>query len=103
MCEKSEENRDEWAKKFEKKLKTVEQHRHVEEERKELVQEIMCDVNKNFNIHNNACTHQKLIEYKDLFRGMIVKELVVSNQKRIYFKSYNKLIVKTCIQHYYEC
>ena len=38
---------------------------------------------------------------KDFFRGEIVKEWVMLNQKRIDFKSHDKVIVKSCIGHYH--
>ena len=64
---------------------------------------MLCDINKYFNNDDNACTNKQLIGCKDLFRVVILKEWVVSNQKRIYFKSHDREIVKTCIKYYHEC
>ena len=81
----------------------VEQHKHAEEEEREIVQEILCDINKCFSYDNNPHTNQQLIGHKDLFRVVIAKEQVVSNQKWIYFKSYGKLIVESCVEYHHEC
>ena len=43
-------------------LKKVEQHKHAEEEEKEIVQEMLGDINKHFDNDNNPHTNQKLIE-----------------------------------------
>ena len=61
------------------------------------------DIKKHFNHDNNPYTNKQLIGCKDLFGGVIVKEWVVSNQKRIDFKLYNKVIVKICIEYFHEC
>ena len=58
---------------LENKLKEVEQYEYVEKEEKELVNEILKDMNENFNNDNNAYTNQQFIGYIDLFRGAIVK------------------------------
>ena len=63
---------------------------------------MLYEINKHFNNNNNVHTNKYLIGHKDLFRGVIVKEWVVSNQNRIHFKSHNKLIVKMCTQHYHD-
>ena len=70
-------------KKLEKKLKGVERCGPAEEEEKDIVIELMQDTNKCFNNDNNAYDNQQLIGCRDLFRGVIVKEWVVSNQKQI--------------------
>ena len=60
--------------------------KNAEEEEKEIVQEIVCDVNKHFNSDNNVCTNQQLIVHKDLFRGVIVNKLAMLNEKRMILK-----------------
>ena len=52
---------------------------------------------------SNPFTNQQFIGCKDLCRGLIVKEWVLSNQKRIDFKSHNKVIVKMSIEYFHEC
>ena len=56
------------------------------------------DINKCFNNDNNVCTNQQLTCHRELSRGMIVKEWVVSNHKQVDFKSHDKLIVKMCVK-----
>ena len=55
---------------------------------------VLHEINNYFNNDNNACTNQNLIGHRDLFRRVIAKEWVVSNQKHIDFRSYDKAIVK---------
>ena len=64
---------------------------------------MLCDVSDYFNYGNNTCTNTQFIGQKYLFRGVIVKECVVSDQNRIALKSDNKVIVKSCVEHYHEC
>ena len=84
-------------------LKKVEQHKHAEEEEKETVQEMLDDLKNHFNHDYNSYTNQQLIGYKYLFRGVIVKEWEVSNQKCIDFKLHNNAIVKMQVEYFYEC
>ena len=61
---------------------------------------MLCNTSENFNYGYNPFNNKYLMGYKDLFRGAIVKEQVVSNKKQIDFKSHNKAIVKMCIVHF---
>ena len=67
MCEKSNNNREEWAKELENKIRKLEQHKNAEEEEKMTVQEMLFDMSKHFNNDKNLCTNQQLIG-KKLFR-----------------------------------
>ena len=59
-------------------------------------------MNKYFNNDNNACTNKQVIGYEELFRGVILKEKVMLNQKKVDFRPCNKVVVKMCLKYYHE-
>ena len=61
------------------------------------------DMNKHFNNDNNAYVDHQLIGHGELFKGEIVKEQVMSNQKQIDCRSHDIVIVKMCVKQYHEC
>ena len=67
-----------------------------------IIHEILNDVKKNFNKTSNHYSNQQLTGHKDLIRGVIVKKWIMRNQGRINFHQHNKLLVKSCVQHYHE-
>ena len=84
-------------------MKKIEQYKHADEEEKAIVQEMLNDINKYFNNNEDYYTNQQMIGYRDLFRGVVVKEWVIENQNNINFYAYNKVLVKSCVQFYNEC
>ena len=64
---------------------------------------MLFDINKNFNNDDNPWTNQQIIGHKDLFRGVIVKECAVPNQKPIESKSCDKVIINMCLKCCYGC
>ena len=74
LCEQNKNKRDELVKGLETKLKKMKQHEYVDDEERDIVKEMLNNVNKHFDNNNNYCTNQKFIGHRDLFRGVIVKE-----------------------------
>ena len=71
--------------------------------KKVLFYEFLREINKNFNNDNHTYANKQLIGHINLFRGVIVKEWVVSNQKQIDFRLSNKVIVKRCVIYHHGC
>ena len=68
-----------------------------------MVNEILQEMNKYFNNDTIFDANQQLIGHRDLFRGVVVKELVVSNKKNIDLRSTNKEIEKMSVKYDHEC
>ena len=58
---------------------------------------------KYFNDDDNYYANQQIIGYKDVFRGVIVKEWVVGNEYGVNLHNYNNILIKCCVQFYVEC
>ena len=86
-----------------KKVKGTEQHKHAGANEKEIFEETMKDIIKHFNDDEDICTNQQIIGFKDMFRGVTMKEYVSGNEHCVDFQIYNKILIKFCVQFYVEC
>ena len=59
-------------------------------------------MNKFFNNRNDYFINQQLIGHIDLFRGVIVKELVMGNHNISKFYAHDKVLVKSCVHFYHK-
>ena len=82
----------------EKKGKCTEQHKNVGANEKQIVEEMMKEMIKNFNDDEDCYTNQKIIGHKDMFRGVIVKEWIVGNEDCVDFHTCNNILMKCCVQ-----
>ena len=86
-----------------KKLKGAEQYKHAGANEKEIVEEKMKDVIKYFNDDEYYYSNQQIIGCKDMFRGAIMKEWIISNEHCVNFHICGKILIKCCVQFYVEC
>ena len=56
-----------------------------------------------FNDDEDCYNNQQIIKFKDLFRGLIVKERIVNNGECVSFHTHNKILIKYCVNFYVEC
>ena len=63
----------------------------------------MKDIIKNFNDDEDWFTNQQMIGFKDMFRGLIVKQWIAGNEHCVNFHIYNKISTNYCVKFYVEC
>ena len=90
-------------KKNSKKVKGTEQCKHAGANEKEIVEEMLKDLINHFNDDEDYHANRQTIKYKDMFRGVIVKELIVGNEHCVNFDIHNKTLIKCCVHFYVEC
>ena len=58
---------------------------------------MMKDIVKHFNDDEDYCINEQTIGFKDIFRGVIVKEWIADNECCVNF------LIKCCAQFHVEC
>lgn len=81
----------------------IERFKYANQEEKRQVKEMIEDVKRYFEQDGQLYTNQSKLGMKNLFRGMIVKQWVDTNQSDIDYLEYNKVFVKSCVTFYHEC
>ena len=61
LCEKNKNEREKRKKDLDEKIKRVEQHKHAEGQVRNIVQEMLKDINKYFNNDDDYYTNHQLI------------------------------------------
>ena len=73
LCENNKSLREESLIKFQVKLHKTDSDKHSDEFRRNIAQEMIKDTKKYFQFHNEFCTNQEILGFRELFRGISLK------------------------------
>ena len=103
LCNSDKNLREECVENLKNKLMSTDKHKHAQDYEKKSVNEMIKDMQLCSRGYDNFYANQQRAGIKNLFKGIVVKELVMIPQKSVKFNPHNRVLIVMCVNLYHDC